>query len=118
MSSMGIINFIRRLFGADYDKKVRNLNSRIYDLKNEAVKAEKEIEKFKGRNIKTHSFLLAPKISNIEVKAFSPFKLKRGRTMKDLLQARKEQEIERIKLLKQQIATNFGTIEKNSNKKM
>lgn len=113
---MGFIDFIRRLLGTghdkrpDYDKKVRALESRIHELRKEIERANREIKKLREGGISAPSFHIDPKSSDLEVKVFFPPKIEQVHTMKDLQKAREKQELERIKRLRQQIATSFDRV--------
>ena len=110
---MGFFEKIKRIiWGFDYDKELRNLNDRIFELNAEKKKADAELEKLKKAEVKTPSFAIKdlPDPQKIEVKPFTPPKPRPIRTMKDLMQKRKEEEAQRRRLLQQQVAKNFDTV--------
>ena len=110
---MGFLDRLKiMIFGPDYDKELRNLDGRIYELYTEKKKADAEIEKLKKKIIQVPSFAIKELAETQikEVKPFSPSKTRPIRTMKELMQKRREEEAQRRRLLLQQVAKNFDTI--------
>ena len=106
---MGFFEKIKRIiWGFDYDKELRNLNDRIFELNAEKRKADAELEKLKKAEVKIPSFAIKPQ--KIEVKPFTPPKSRPIHTMKDLMLKRKEEEAQRRMLLQQQVAKNFDIV--------
>lgn len=103
---------LRIIKGHDYDKKNRNIEFRILELKKGKKIADDELERLKKvkitiPNFDFNSFMIHVKV---EIKPFEPPKTIKIRTMKDLMEKRKREEAERIRLLKQQVVKNFETI--------
>ena len=109
---MGFFDKIKSLiFGQDYDKKVRDLSKRISELHDEKRLADSELEKLKKKNIKIPSFeLKLLDAKSIEVKPFSFPKPRTVRTMKELMQKRKEEEAARKRQLLRQANINLHTV--------
>ncbi len=111
---MGFIDIIIRIFmGSDYDKKIRNLDSRIFELRKYIRNADFVLDKLKKVSIDIPSFDIH-RFSDIhakeEISSFVPPKTIKNRTMKDLMNKRKEEEAQRKKRLKQQINKNLNTV--------
>ena len=110
---MGFFEKIKRIiWGYDYDKELRNLNDRIFELNADKRKADAELEKLKKAEVKIPSFAIKElsEPQKIEVKPFTPPKPRPIRSMKDLMQKRKEEEAQRRRQLQQQVAKNFDTV--------
>lgn len=109
---MGFLDKLRTIiFGPDYDKEVRNLSKRISELNAEKRLADSELERLKKKEIKIPDFEIKHlEVKTIEVKPFSSPKLRPIRTMKDLMQKRKEEEAERRRQLLQQVTKNLDTV--------
>ena len=109
---MGFLNKIKSIFfGPDYDKDIRNLSKRISELNAEKRKADVDLDSLRKKEIKIPSFDIKQLESKkIEIKSFVSPELHPVRTMKDLMQKRKEEEAERKRQLKLQVAKNFDTI--------
>lgn len=109
---MGFLDKLKTfIFGPDYDKDVRNLSKRISELNAEKRLADCELESLKKKEIKIPDFEIKHlEVEIIEVKPFSSPKLRPIRTMKDLLQKRKEEEAERKRQLLLQVTKNLDTV--------
>ena len=109
---MGFLDKIKSIFfGPDYDKDIRNLSKRISELNAEKIKAVVDLESLMKKEIKIPSFEIKRlEAKKIEIKSFVSPKPHPIRTMKDLMQKRKEEEAERKRQLKLQVAKNFDTV--------
>lgn len=111
---MGLFDkLFRRLIGSDYDKGIRKLDSRISELRKVKRSADDEFERLEKQKNKVPSFEIHISLDSpakVEMKSFEPPKLKKIRTMKDLMDNRKREEAERIKRLKKQVTNNYETI--------
>jgi len=110
---MGFLDRIRRiLLGPDYEKETRNLNNRIYELSEDKKKSDAKLEALKRTEVKIPSFQIKrhSKTNTFEVKQFNPQHLRPIRTMKDLMQLRKEEEAQRRKQLQEQIVKNLDSV--------
>ena len=94
---MGFLDKIKSIFfGPDYDKDIRNLSKRISELNAEKRKADVDLESLREKKIKLPSFDIKHLEANkIEIKSFVCPEPHPVRTMKDLMQKRKEEEAER-----------------------
>ena len=108
---MGFLDKLKSIFfGSDYDKVVRNLSKRISELNDEKGKADVELESLEKKIIKIPSFEIKQlEAKKIKVKPFTSPTPRPVRTMKDLMQKRKEEEVERRQQLQQQVAKNLDT---------
>ncbi|MDE6721184.1 MAG: DUF4433 domain-containing protein [Bacteroidaceae bacterium] len=87
-------------FRPDYNRAVRNLSKRISELNAEKRKADVELEHLKKKQIKTPSFDIKRfEAKKIEIKPFAPPKPFPVRTMKDLIQKRREKAEEEERLV-------------------
>lgn len=109
---MGFLDKIKSIFfGPDYDKDIRNLSKRISELNAEKRKADVDLESLRKKEIKIPSFEIKHlETKKIEIKSFVYPEPHPVRTMKDLMQRRKEEEAERKRQLKLQVAKNFDTV--------
>lgn len=110
---MGFLDKLKSIFfGPDYDKELSDLTKRISELNAQKRKADAELEKLKNRKVEIPSFEIKSlsDIKPIEIKPFNPPKKRQVRTMKDLMQKRKEEEAERRRQLQQQVAKNFDSV--------
>ena len=109
---MGFLEKIKSIFfGPDYDKDISNLSKRISELNAEKSKADVELESLKKKKIKLPSFEIKRlEAKKIEIKSFVSPKPRPIRTMKDLMQKRKEDEAEWKRQLKLQVAKNLDTV--------
>jgi hypothetical protein len=88
---MGFLDKLKTLiFGPDYDKEVRNLSKRISELNAQKRSSDSKLERLK-KDLKIPDLRINRlKNKEIDVKPFIPPKLHSVRTMKDLMQERKE----------------------------
>lgn len=109
---MGFFEKIKSIFfRPDYNKEVRNLSKRISELNAEKKKADAELGNSKKMEIKIPCFEIKQfETENIEIKSFIPPKPHSVRTMKDLMQKRKDEEAERIRQLQQQVTKKLNTV--------
>lgn len=110
---MGFLDKLRRIFfGPDYDRELSDLTMRISELNVQKRKADAELESLKKREVLIPSFKVKSHsdIKPLEIKLFNPPKTRQVRTMKDLMQKRKEEEAERRGQLQQQVAKNFDAV--------
>lgn len=108
---MGFLDKLKTLiFGPDYDKEVRNLSKRISELNAQKRSSDSKLERLK-KDLKIPDLRINRlKNKEIDVKPFIPPKLHSVRTMKDLMQERKEKEAERRRLLFQKATKNIDII--------
>lgn len=110
---MGLFDKIKSIFfGPDFDKKSGKLTKRISELNAEKRKYDNELETLKKSKVVIPSFEIRihSKTNTVDIKPFSSPKPHPVRSMKDLMQERKEKEAERKRQLKQQIAKNLDTV--------
>lgn len=109
---MGFLDKLKSIFfRPDYDKDIRNLSKRISELSAEKRRADVDLESIKKKEINIPSFEIKPFDPQIvKIKPFVPLNQRPVRTMKDLMQKRKEEEAERKRQLKLQVTQNLETV--------
>lgn len=109
---MRILDFIRRLTGKDEDSKIRKLTERIFQLKKEKEKLDKELNARKNASTQDISWpqITPPKPKSEKITTFSPREIGKVRTMKELFEQRKYDEEERLRKIINDANKNFVAI--------
>lgn len=107
---MGFFDFFRKLTGTSEDSKIKKLSNRIGELfreKSDIIKKQKMI----NSSVDTSWYKLTPIEKNsAKAKEFSPPKFKKVRTMAELLEKRKKEEIERKHLVRSTLTDAYAQI--------
>lgn len=110
---MGFFDFIRKLAGTEADSKLRKLDCRIRELQNSSKKLENDLEGLKHDHSKSFSWHKISLLSNpfFTTPTFVPRKVNKTRSMKDLLEFRKQEEEARKQRLEKQAENAINAID-------
>lgn len=112
---MGFFNsIIKIIWGTNYGPIIQSLSDGISDLRSLIKRKEKELEEIQNSAVEIPDFKIKATVSqkkNKNIASYVPPKNRPIRSMKDLLEKRKKEETERIKLLRIQVGKKFDEIQ-------